>query len=491
MTHSLREKCGVFGVFAPSEDVARLTFFGLHALQHRGQESAGIATSDGERIRLFAEMGLVTQIFDERALAGLPGTHAIGHTRYSTTGSSRVVNAQPFLVKGPHGPLAVAHNGNVVNAELLRENLESDGITFETSSDTEVVARLLANASGETWEQRFAQLMRRATGAYSLTILTPEGVFAARDPMGVRPLCIGELDGGGYVFASETCALDHLGASFVRELQPGEVVLANEQGLTYWFPVGRRDLDVVSPQRLCLLEFIYFARPDSHLGGELLHPVRMRMGAALAREHPVEADLVIGVPDSATAAAIGYSQESGIQYAEGLMKNRYVGRTFIQPDQRLREQGVQLKFNPLTEVIRGKRLVVVDDSIVRGTTTPRVVKMLRDAGAAEIHMRITSPPIVHPCFYGVDMATRAELIAAHKTLEEIRAHVGADSLQYLSVDGTVEATNTGPGSHCTACFTGDYPGEVPLELDKFALEVTELGEAMDRHALPVLERIEA
>jgi amidophosphoribosyltransferase len=479
----------VFGVFAPREDVARLTFFGLHALQHRGQESAGIATSDGERIRLFAEMGLVTQIFDERALAGLPGTHAIGHTRYSTSGSSRVENAQPFLVKGPHGPLAVAHNGNIVNAELLREGLEAEGVVFEASSDTEVIARLLVNASGETWEQRFAQLMRRASGAYSLTILSPEGVFAARDPMGVRPLCIGELD-GGYVFASETCALDHLGARFIREVEPGEVVRADATGLTSWFPVGRRDLNVVSSQRLCLLEFIYFARPDSHMGGQLLHPVRMRLGAALAREHPVDADLVIGVPDSATAAAIGYAQESGIQYAEGLIKNRYVGRTFIQPDQRLREQGVQLKFNPLTEVIKGKRLVVVDDSIVRGTTTPRVVKMLRDAGAAEIHLRITSPPIKHPCFYGVDMATRGELIAAHNDLEEIRQHVGADTLQYLSVEATVEATQTGVGTHCTACFTGDYPGEVPLQLDKFALEVNEVAVARDRHGLPVLERIE-
>ena len=478
----------MFGVFAPGEDVARLTFFGLHSLQHRGQESAGIATSDGERIRLFAEMGLVTQIFDERALAGLPGTHAIGHTRYSTSGSSRIENAQPFIVRGPHGPLAVAHNGNVVNAQLLREGLEADGVTFDASSDTEVIARLIVNASGETWEQRFAQLMRRATGAYSLTILSPEGVFAVRDPMGVRPLCIGQLD-GGYVFASETCALDHLGATFLREVEPGEVVFANEDGLSSWFPVGKRDIEMVGPQKLCLFEFIYFARPDSRLGGELLHPVRMRMGAAAAREHPVEADLVIGVPDSATAAAIGYAQESGIQYAEGLMKNRYVGRTFIQPDQRLREQGVYLKFNPLPEVIRGKRLVVVDDSIVRATTTPRLVKMLRDAGASEIHLRITSPTIEHPCFYGVDMASRAELIAAHKDLEEIRQHVGADSLHFLSIESTVEATNQGADSHCMACFTGEYPGEVPLQLDKLALETSDADESRDRHALPVLHRI--
>lgn len=477
----------MFGVFAPGEDVARLTFFGLHALQHRGQESAGIATSDGRRIRMFAEMGLVTQIFDERALAGLPGTHAIGHTRYSTTGSSRVGNAQPFLVQGDHGPLALAHNGNIVNAELLREGLEEDGVSFESSSDTEVIARLLVNATGSTWKQRFAHLMRRATGAYSLTILTPEGVFAVRDPMGVRPLCIGEL-ADGYVFASETCALDHLGARFLREVEPGEVVLANEDGLSSFFPLERQGTRG-DFQKICLFEFIYFARPDSRLSGQLLHPVRMRMGAAAAREHPVDADLVIGVPDSATAAAIGYAQESDIQYAEGLMKNRYVGRTFIQPDQRLREQGVYLKFNPLPEVIEGKRLVVVDDSIVRATTTPRLVRMLRDAGAKEVHLRITSPPIKHPCFYGVDMATRAELVAAHNSVEEIGELVGADSLRYLSIEATIEATNMAQGSHCTACFTGNYPSEVPLQLDKLALEVSDSEEARDRHALPVFERI--
>lgn len=487
LTTSLREKCGVFGVFAPGEDVARLTFFGLHALQHRGQESAGIATADSGRIRLYAEMGLVTQIFDERALAGLPGSHAIGHTRYSTTGASKLQNAQPFIVRGLHGEIAIAHNGNVVNAELLRDGLEDEGIRFETSSDTEVIARMLVNAPAPDWEQRFGYLMRRANGAYSITVLTSDAVFAARDPLGIRPLCIGELD-GGYVFASETCALDHLGARFVREVLPGEVVRADAEGLTSWFPLGRRDLDVVqAPQKLCLLEFIYFARPDSRLGGELLHPARMRMGAAVAREHPVDADLVIGVPDSATAAAIGYAQETGIPYAEGLIKNRYVGRTFIQPDQRLREQGVQLKFNPLREVIEGKRLVVVDDSIVRGTTTPRVVKMLRDAGAAEVHMRVTSPPIMNPCFYGVDMATRGELIAAHNAIDEIRAHIGADSLGYLSVEGTVAATRMPDGGHCTACFTGEYPSDVPLQLDKLALEPDG---THDRHSLPVLERIQ-
>jgi amidophosphoribosyltransferase len=487
LTASLREKCGVFGIFAPGEDIARLTFFGLHALQHRGQESAGIATVDNGRIRLYAEMGLVTQIFDERALAGLPGTHAIGHTRYSTTGASKLQNAQPFIVRGIHGEIAIAHNGNVVNSELLRDSLEGEGVRFETSSDTEVIARMLVNAPAPDWQQRFGHLMRRASGAYSLTVLTQDAVFAARDPLGIRPLCIGALD-GGYVFASETCALDHLGARFIREVQPGEVVRADAEGLTSWFPLSRRDIDVVpAPQKLCLLEFIYFARPDSRMGGELLHPARMRMGAAVAREHPVDADLVIGVPDSATAAAIGYAQEAGIPYAEALMKNRYVGRTFIQPDQRLREQGVRLKFNPLPEVIEGKRLIVVDDSIVRATTTPRIVKLLRDAGAAEVHTRITSPPIMNPCFYGVDMASRAELIAAHKNVDQIREHIGADSLGFLSIEGTIAATRMPEGGQCTACFTGDYPSEVPLQLDKLALEADETG---DRHSLPVLERVE-
>ncbi len=472
MLDNLGEKCGVFGVFAPGEDVSRLTFFGLHALQHRGQESAGIATADGRRIHLFAEMGLVAQVFDEDALASLPGHAAIGHTRYSTTGSSIVCNAQPFHLKGPAGELAIAHNGNVVNADVMRADLEERGVTFETTSDTEVLGKLLVESDGEHWQDRFAHLMRRSVGAYSLVILAKDAVYALRDPLGIRPLCIGRLNGSGYIFASESCALDHLGAEFVREVQPGEVVRADADGLTSWFPVGEPLPMAAAPARqaLCLFEFIYFARPDSHLGGQLLYPVRMRMGERLAQEHPVEADVVIGVPDSATAAAIGYAHAAGIPYAEGLVKNRYVGRTFIQPDQRLRERGVQLKFNPLREVLAGKRVIVVDDSIVRGTTTPRVVRMLRDAGATEVHMRITSPPITHPCFYGVDMATRGELIAANESVEEIREHINADSLGYLSIEGTIQATGLGEGNHCTACFTGEYPSEVPLQFDKFALE---------------------
>jgi amidophosphoribosyltransferase len=469
----LGEKCGVFGVYAPGEDVARLTFFGLHALQHRGQESAGIATTDGKRIHLYAEMGLVSQVFMEETLSTLPGFAAIGHTRYSTTGASVQCNAQPFVVRGAHGELAIAHNGNVVNADVMRVDLDAMGVQFETTTDTEVLGRLLVETPGETWDERFATLMRRANGAYSLTILTKDAMFGVRDPLGIRPLCIGRLNGHGWVFASETCALDHLGADFVREVQPGEVVRIDAEGMHSSYPMGETvPMSEGQSQALCLFEFIYFARPDSRLGGELLHPVRMRMGAKLAEEHPVDADIVIGVPDSATAAAIGYAQASGIPYAEGLVKNRYVGRTFIQPDQRLRERGVRLKFNPLREVLQGKRVVVVDDSIVRGTTTPRVVEMLRRAGATEVHMRITSPPITHPCFYGVDMATRGELIAANETVPEIREHIGADSLGYLSIEGTVAATGQVAGNQCTACFTGQYPAAVPLQFDKFALDTT-------------------
>lgn len=476
MIPSLREKCGVFGVFAPGEDVARITFFGLYALQHRGQESAGIAASDGRRIRHFAEMGLVAQAFHEDALEGLSGTHAIGHTRYSTTGSSTSRNMQPLLVEGDHGPLALAHNGNTVNADLLRADLEERGVKFATSTDSEVLAQLLVTAPAGTWEERFGYMMRRAKGAYSLTVLTRDALFGVRDPHGIRPLCIGTINAHGYVLASETCALDHLGARFVREVQPGEVVRIDANGLQSWRPV--------EPQRAatCLLEYIYFSRPDSRLDDELIYPVRMRMGAQLAQEHPVEGDIVIGVPDSAIAAAIGYAQEAGIPYVEGLVKNRYVGRTFIQPDQRLREHGVQLKFNPLPEMLTGRRVIVVDDTIVRGTTTPRVVAMLRQAGASEVHMRITAPPVTHPCFYGVDMASRGELIGAHFSIEEIREHIDADSLGYLSLEGTVNAARRTTEQVCSGCFTGNYPGEVPLQLDKFALEADA---ARDRHAVPL------
>ncbi len=455
-----REACGIFGVYAPGEDVARLTFFGLYALQHRGQESAGIATSDGEHISLRTGMGLVSQVFDEEDLAYLRGHIAIGHTRYSTTGSSVVCNAQPILVPDSLSgrPIALAHNGNLVNYRVLREDLEAQGVVFETTTDSELIAHLLALAPGLTWEERFHYVMRRVEGAYSLVIMTPDTLFAVRDPLGVRPLCFGRL-GDGWVVASESCALEHLGVPMEREVEPGEVIQFDASGMRSYYPVAP-----AARQALCTFEYIYFARPDSYLAGRLIYPVREEMGAQLAREHPADADIVIGVPDSAIPAAIGYARESGIPFREGLVKNRYVGRTFIQPDQRIREAGVSLKFNALTEVLAGKRVVIVDDSIVRGTTTPRVVNLVRRAGAREVHMRITAPPIVSPCFFGVDMATKWELIAANKSVEEIRQHIGADSLGYLSLEGLMRAIGQPAERLCNACFTGVYPIDVQMQM---------------------------
>jgi amidophosphoribosyltransferase len=459
-----REKCGVFGVYAPDEDVARITFYGIYALQHRGQESAGIATADGHRIHNRTGMGLVSQVFDEEDLGQLPGHIAIGHTRYSTTGSSRHENAQPVYVEGTNGPVALAHNGNVINAEALRDALEDVKVTFNGTSDTEVVAHLLASAPGEDWLERCANTMRTIAGAYCLVAVTPDTLITMRDPYGVRPLCIGKLNGSGWVVASETCALDHLGAEFVREVDPGEAVIIDRNGM--------RSIQAVERKRdaLCVFEYIYFARPDSVIRDKLLHPMRMNMGRELARQDPVDADVVIGVPDSAIAAAIGYAHESGLPYEEGLVKNRYVGRTFIRPDQRLRDQGVYLKFNPLKQVIAGKRLVVVDDSIVRGTTTPKVVEMLKKAGAKEVHMRICAPPIMHPCHFGIDMASQWELIASSQSVEEIRQHIGADSLAYLKIDGLMKAVEQPENTFCTACFTGDYPMPVQLQMDKLVFE---------------------
>ncbi|HET7737714.1 MAG TPA: amidophosphoribosyltransferase [Tepidiformaceae bacterium] len=462
-----REACGVFGVYAPGDDVARITFYGLYALQHRGQESAGIATSDGQEFHLRTGMGLVSQVFDEEDLAFLRGHIAIGHTRYSTAGGSIACNAQPIVVhdQETQAPIALAHNGNLTNFDILKADLEAQGVQFETTADSELIAHLLTLAPAGTWEERFHYVMRRIEGAYSLAIMTRDALFAVRDPMGVRPLCIGRL-GTGWVVASESCALEHLGATFEREVAPGEVVQIDAAGIRSFYPVAP-----APRQAACTFEYIYFARPDSRLSGQLLYPVREEMGAQLAREFPVDADIVIGVPDSAIPAAIGYAREAGIMYREGLVKNRYVGRTFIQPDQRIREAGVSLKFNPLRDVLEGKRVVVVDDSIVRGTTTPRVVNLLRRAGATEVHMRITSPPIVSPCFFGVDMATKWELIAANKSVEQIRQHIGADSLGYLSLDGLVHATAKEERDLCNACFTGRYPINVQLQMER--LEVVQ------------------
>ena len=458
------DECGVVGVFSPNEQAARIVFFGLYALQHRGQESSGIAASDGSNIRHRTSMGLVMQTFQEDDLERLSGHIAIGHTRYSTTGSSNIRNAQPILVNGPDGEIAVGHNGNLVNASKLRQEMESWGVDFSTSSDTEVIANIISNAPVRSWEDRMAYAMRRLSGAYSLVILSEEFLIAARDPLGVRPLCIGKLK-GGFVVAAETCALDHIGADFIREVEPGEAVIINDQGLRTLYKNTTN-----SRKASCVFEHIYFARPDSVLDGRLVYSSRMEMGKELAREHPVEADMVIGVPDSATAAAVGYSQESGIPYGEGLVKNRYVGRTFILPDQRLRDLGVRTKLNPLPELIKDKKLVVVEDSIVRGTTSPPVVNLLKKGGAKEVHLRICAPPIMHPCQLGIDMPTKEELIAANKTVDDICKSIGADSLGYLSHSGLVKAVKLERERICMACFTGDHPIPVQLELDKLALE---------------------
>ena len=459
----MHESCGVFGVYSPDEDVARLTFFALFALQHRGQESSGIATADGRKIRLFTGMGRVSNVFNEESLKQLTGHIAIGHNRYSTAGSSRPDNAQPILVgNGAANTMAIAHNGNVINATHLYEELAGQGYTFRGSTDTEVIANLIISSPDRDWVDKIRYAMRRLQGAYSLAIMTPKELFAVRDPFGVRPLCLGTVD-GGHVIASETCALNHIGAEFVREIEPDEIVQINENGVASFPGDSRR-------RGACIFEYIYFARPDSLINGRLLYPARQAMGAGLAREHPVDADLVMGVPDSATAAGTGYARESGIPVVEGLIKNRYIGRTFIEPDQRIRDLGVKLKFNPLPQVPDGERLVVVDDSIVRGTTTPSVVKILRKAGAKEIHMRICAPPIKYPCFFGVDMATRRELIAAQKSIPEICEFIGADSLGYLSIEGLIKAVDLPRDRFCLACFTGDYPIPVQLEMDKLALE---------------------
>jgi len=458
----MHESCGVFGVYAPGINVAQTTFFALFALQHRGQESAGIAVTDGNEIKIHTCMGLVSQAFTETDLALLQGYISIGHNRYSTTGSSRPMNAQPIIAKSEGLTIALAHNGNIINSKLLRDELQERGYHFHTSSDSEVIANLILASSGQNWQEKIEYAMHRLQGAYSLVILTENKLIGVRDPFGVRPLCLGTID-GGWSIASESCALDHIGAQFIREIEPGEILVIDSQGVQSFKKESDR-------KALCIFEYIYFARPDSIIQGKLLYPAREAMGRILAEEYPVDADFVMGVPDSATAAGIGYSHASGIPYCEGLLKNRYVGRTFIEPDQRIRELGVQLKFNPLSRIIAGKRLVVVDDSIVRGTTTPHVVSLLRKAGAAEVHLRICAPPIRYPCFFGVDMATKWELIAARKTVPEIRGHLGADSLGYLSLDGLIRAVDLPKDIFCLACFTGAYPIPVQIEMDKLALE---------------------
>jgi len=457
----MHEHCGVFGVYAHNIDIARLIFFALFALQHRGQESAGIAVTDSNGIKVHTGMGLVSHVFTENDLVQLQGYMGIGHNRYSTSGSSQPANIQPIIVESAGLTLALAHNGNILNAKLLRDELCERGYSFHTSTDSEVIANLILASPGKNWEEKIAYAMHRLQGAYSLTVMVQDKLIGVRDPLGVRPLCLGTID-SGWAIASESCALDHIGAQFSREIEPGEIVVIDQSGISSFRKKSNK-------KALCIFEYIYFARPDSIIQGKLLYEARQAMGEMLSREHPVDADLVMGVPDSATAAGIGYSEASGIPYCEGLLKNRYVGRTFIEPDQRLRELGVQLKFNPLTHIIAGKRLVVVDDSIVRGTTTPRVVGLLRKAGVKEIHLRICAPPIRHPCFMGVDMATEWELIASRKTIPEIRDHLGVDSLGYLSIEGLLKAVGLPRDIFCLACFTGDYPIPVQMGMDKLAL----------------------
>jgi amidophosphoribosyltransferase len=464
------EACGVFGIYAPKEDVAKLTYFGLYALQHRGQESAGIATFAGDKLYLYKEMGLVSQVFNEALLNQLPGEIAVGHTRYSTTGSSRIANAQPAVVETRLGSLALAHNGNLVNAAELREELLRRNWNFTSTTDSEMIAIAIAAEvnSGKDWLDAAVSAFHYCSGAYSLAIATPAGLMGVRDPNGIRPLVIGTLGTNPvrYVLASETCGLDIIGAEYLRDVEPGELVWITEEGMAsfHWSEKPKR--------KVCIFEMIYFARPDSLMHDETLYSYRLRLGHQLAKESLTDADIVIGVPDSGIPAAIGFSQLSGIPYAEGLIKNRYVGRTFIQPTQSMREAGIRMKLNPLKDVLAGKRVIIVDDSIVRGTTSRKIVKALRDAGATEVHMRVSSPPVTHPCFYGLDTDNQDQLIGATKSVEEIGAQIGVDSLAYLSLEGMMAATGEDPDSFCSACFTGDYPIQVPemLKRSKLMLE---------------------
>jgi amidophosphoribosyltransferase len=444
--------CGIAAVYAPGLDVARQVYFALYALQHRGQESAGIAVGDGATLKSHREMGLLTGVFNEEILGRLTGFAGIGHTRYSTTGSSIVCNAQPFMEETDIGPFAFGHNGNLTNSEALLAALP-EGIELDATSDSEILAKTIARGSGPTLVDRVKEAMAVAEGAYSIVMCTPDAIIGFRDPWGVRPLSIGTYPGGGYMIASESCAMATVGATYLREIEPGEIVIVDANGMR------SEHTDVVKPSSLCMFEYIYFARPDSVLSNRSIYMARYEMGRALALEHPIDADVVMAVPDSAIPGGIGYAAQSGLPYVEGLIKNRYIGRTFISPDQTLRAQGVQLKFNPIVENLRGQRVVVVDDSIVRGTTTPRIVRLLRDAGAKEVHLRITSPPIMHPCYLGVDMATYDELIAANLTVPQICERVGADSLGYLSVEHLVASTGRARNDFCLGCLTGAYPAE--------------------------------
>jgi amidophosphoribosyltransferase len=463
ISDSPKEECGVLGLYSPAEQAAPLAFFALYALQHRGQEAAGLAVLDEGAIRLHKEKGLVSQVFTEASMRDLTGHLAVGHTRYSTSGSSSLRNAQPFAIETRHGPLALAHNGNLVNAASLRKWILESGAGLSSSSDTEVMVMMLAQAEGDSWEERIRWCMKRWNGAYCITLLTREGVFAARDPWGFRPLHLGQLPSGGWAIASETVALRTVGCEGISEVNAGEIV--------HLTPHPKRTVGLEPRPQLarCVFEMVYFSRPDSRWDDRSIHQVRQRLGEVLGTEAPCEADVVIPVPDSSTPAAIGYARKTGIPFNDGLIKNRYIGRTFIQPTDSLRRQGVALKFNVLKENVEGKRVVVIDDSIVRGNTSGPLVKLLRAAGAQEVHLRITCPPILHPCYMGVDMGTPEELIANHLSLEGMRARFGADSLQFLSLQGMMRAVGRSEG-YCQACFTGHYPLPLTEEQSKTGFE---------------------
>jgi amidophosphoribosyltransferase len=466
---SVRDECGVIGISTPHGDgVAQLAFFGLFALQHRGQEAAGLAVSDGQRVRVHKQPGLVSNVFTRETLAPLVGYHAIGHTRYSTTGGSTDRNIQPFVVETMHGPLALAHNGNVVNTSSLREELLAKGFGLTATSDTEVMTLMLAAAGGKTWEDRIERTLPAWKGAFSLVMVTADRVLAVRDPWGFRPLSVGRLPGGGHVVASETCALETLGCVDISEVEPGEIVSLRGAEVH-----RSRGLAPAMAQARCTFEFVYFSRPDSMWDGRNVHAVRERLGSQLAEEWPVAADVVIPVPDSSIPAAIGYARASGVPYNDGLIKNRYIGRTFIEPSQDIRERGVALKYNALAQNLAGRRVVMIDDSLVRGTTAGPLVKLVRDAGAVEVHVRITCPPIVHPCHFGVDMGGDGDLMSARLDTDEICRHIGADSLAFLSLDGMMRAIgydDPRASGYCNACFTGDYPIAVADAQAKLAFE---------------------
>lgn len=458
-----KEYCGLFGIYG-YKDAASTTYLGLYALQHRGQESAGIVTSDGEKVSSHLGMGLVGDIFNSEILSNLKGHIAIGHVRYSTTGGSNIKNAQPFLVNYSRGYLAVGHNGNLINAERLKAELEAYGSIFQSTTDSEVIAHLIARSNERRFEDNLINALSQIKGAYSLILMTQDSIVGVRDPFGFKPLCLGEIN-GAYVLASETCALDLIQAKYIRDIEPGEILIINSKGLKSIKPFG------VNKHSSCIFEYIYFARPDSKIFGASVYEARKKLGETLADEHPVDsADLVIPVPDSGTCAAIGYAEKSKIRFDMGFIRNHYIGRTFIQPHQIIRDFGVKIKLNPVREIIEGKTIVVVEDSIVRGTTSKARIRTLKDVGAKKIHMRISCPPIKHPCFFGIDFPTEEELIASSKSVDEIKKYIGVDSLGYLSIEGMLKSMPFNKCEFCTACFTGEYPVKPTDKISKRSLE---------------------